>query len=208
MIAIYTWTGDSFAPLPRFAKACDKTFVVHERYQMEAIEERSAVSHRHFFAALHDAWLNLGEEDAEHFQTSEHLRKWALIKAGFADTRSITCASKAEAQRVAAFIRPMDGFAVVDVREATIKVYTAQSQSMKAMGKEPFQSSKQAVLDIVSGMIGTDRKTLSAQSCVANMSQADMPRQAPQRPKGAPRQPNAISPRAALANARAKQREA
>lgn len=163
MLAIYTWAGDSFAPLPRFTKACDKEFVVGERYQLEAIEERSAVSHRHFFASLHEAWLNLNENDAERFQTSEHLRKWALIKAGFADERSITCASKAEAQRVAAFIRPLDGFAIVDVREATIKVYTAQSQSLKAMGETEFQRSKQAVLDIVAAMIGVDPKTLQSQ---------------------------------------------
>lgn len=164
MIAIYTWAGDGFTPLPRFAKACDKEFVVGERYQIEPIEERSAVSHRHYFAALHDAWVNLPEDQAGHFATSEHLRKYALIKAGFADERSLVCASKAEALRVAAFVRPLDEYGIVDVREATVKVYTAQSQSTKAMGKAEFQRSKTAVLDIIAAMIGVDTETLKKQA--------------------------------------------
>lgn len=180
MIAVYTWAGDGFTPLPRFAKACDKEFVVGQRYHMEAIEERSAVSHRHYFAAIHDAWLNLPEGEAERFPSSEHLRKWALIKAGFADERSVVCASNAEANRIAAFIRPFDGYGVVVVREATVKVYSAQSQSLKAMGKVEFQRSKQAVLDIVAALIGVDAKALSQQSGVAEAHRA-----APQEPTGA-----------------------
>lgn len=179
MIAIYTWTGDSFAPLPRFARACDKEFVVHERYQMEAIEERSAVSHRHYFAALHDAWLNLPEGEAEQFPTSEHLRKWALIKSGFADERSVVCGSKAEARRVGSFVRGVDGYAIIIVHDATVKLYTAQSQSLKAMGKVQFQRSKQAVLDLVAGMIGTDTKMLSSQSGVAETTHPERLAEAP-----------------------------
>lgn len=161
---VYNWDGDAMKPLARFAKVANKQFVVHENYRMEIVEERSQSSHSHYFASLSEAWNNLRDEDAERFQTVEHLRKFALIKAGFADERSIVCASKAEAQRVAAFIRPMDDYAIVVVREATIKVFTAKSQSMRAMGKADFQASKSAVLDIVSAMIGVDSKTLAAQS--------------------------------------------
>jgi hypothetical protein len=74
----------------------------------------------------------------EEFPTAEVLRKKMLIRAGYADERSIVCASKAEAQRVAAFVKPMDEYAVVTVREAVVRVYTAQSQSIKAMGAKPF----------------------------------------------------------------------
>ena len=85
------------------------------------------------------------------------------IKCGYADERSIVCSSKAEAQRVAAFIRPMDSFALVTVHElsALVRVYTAQSQSMKAMGKRQFQESKTAVLDYVAGLIGTSAEALA-----------------------------------------------
>jgi hypothetical protein len=158
---LYQWDGEAMAPLPRFAKHADKQFVVGLTYPLVVHEQRSRETHSHFFAAMHDYWLNLPEDQAERFVTEEHLRKWCLIKAGFADERSIVCASKAEAARVAAFIRPMDTYAVVDVREATIRVYTAQSQSIRAMGKKDFQASKQAVLEICEAMVGA-RVTLPA----------------------------------------------
>jgi len=157
---VYTWTGDSFEPLKRFQKACDEAFVIGERYTLEEVKERSQKTHSHYFASLNEAWLNLREDAAERFPSSEHLRKWALIRTGFHDQRSIVAASKAEAQRIAAFLKPMDEFAVVVVSECTVTVYTARSQSRKAMGADVFQKSKQAVLELVATMIGTDTRTL------------------------------------------------
>lgn len=158
---IFTWTGEAMEPLPRFAKLCDQQFVVGETYPLVIQENRSRASHDHYFAAIHDAWLNLPDHIAEHFPTEEHLRKYALIKAGHSDERSQVCSSKAEAQRTAAFIKPMDSYAIVVVRESTVRVYTAQSQSMRAMGKEVFQRSKSEVLDIISSMIGVDAGALN-----------------------------------------------
>lgn len=152
---ICTWDGEAFAPLPRFARLADQHFVIGEEYPLVVHEQRSMASHGHFFAVLQNAWQNLPEAEAARFPSAEHLRKWALIRAGYADERSIVCASKAEAQRVAAFVRPMDDFAVVVVSEAVVKVYTAQSQSMRAMGRKAFAESKQAVLDVLAGMLGT-----------------------------------------------------
>lgn len=76
----------------------------------------------------------------------EHLRKYALIRTGHRDERTIVCASKAEARRVAAFVKPLDEFALVLVNEASVSVYTAKSQSLRAMGKTAFQQSKDDVL--------------------------------------------------------------
>lgn len=157
---IYQWTGDSMVPQARFAKACDRAFVVGQHYRLIPHEERSMASHRHYFSAVNDAWTNLPDHLAERFPTSESLRKWALIKAGYRDERSIVAASKAEAQRLAAFVRPMDDFAVVVVSEATVSVYTAKSQSVRAMGKATFEASKSAVLDVLAGMVGVDTATL------------------------------------------------
>ena len=119
-------------------------------------------SHRFYFASVNEAWKNLPEDMAERYPTSDHLRKWALIKAGYRDERSIVASSKAEALRIAAFIRPMDEYAVVVVREAVVRVYTAKSQSTRAMGKAEFGASKEKVLDILSAMIGTSRDALVA----------------------------------------------
>lgn len=161
---IFEWTGEAMVPLPRFRKAADEAFVVHERYRMTIEEERSMRSHRHYFAMLHDAWMNLPEDQAERFPTSEHLRKWCLIRAGYSDERSIVCASKAEAQRVAAFIRPIDSYAIVTVSEAVVRVFTAQSQSVKAMGHKVFQQSKDKVLEIAAGLIGVSPDTLAREA--------------------------------------------
>lgn len=150
------WDGESFAPMSQhWARQADKHFVVGEVYTLEVREERSALSHRHYFASIHEAWQNLPEAIAERFPTPEHLRKFALIRAGCRDERSISCASKAEALRLAAFIRPMDDFAIVVTDGAMVTVYTAKSQSMRAMSKQEFQKSKDAVLDFIAGLIGT-----------------------------------------------------
>ena len=155
-----TWDGDNFQPLRRFRKTCDALFIIGCRYRVQIEEERSAKSHAHFFATLHDLWLSLPDDQAERFQSVEALRKYALIKGGFADSRQFVAASKAEAQRLAAFIRPCDEYALIQVREATVTVWTAQSQSRKAMGAKDFQRSKEAVLEYASSLIGVSPSQL------------------------------------------------
>lgn len=158
---LFNWDGEVMRPATgEWARRADKVFVVGERYRLVEEHERSSISHRHYFASVEESWGNLPENIAEQWPTSEHLRKWALVKAGYADERSIVCSSKAEAQRVAAFIKPMDAYAVVTVREAVVRVYTAKSQSMRAMGRADFQASKTAVLDILAGLVAVTPKQL------------------------------------------------
>ena len=154
----FVWDGEHMVPdRPRQA---DKEYCVGERYRLGVIEERSGNSHRHYFAALNEAHTNLPEHLADQFPTMEGLRKFALIQTGFRDERSIPCSSKAEALRVAAFVKPMDEYAVVVTAGATVTVLTAKSQSQKAMGAEAFKRSKDAVLEYVSAMIDVSRKAL------------------------------------------------
>jgi len=158
----YRWTGDSFAPLPGFAAACDEAFAIGKVYRLEEAQDRSQASHNHFFAIISEAWSNLPDHLAERFATAEHLRKWSLVKAGYHDSRTLVASSKAEAQRLAAFVRPLDEFAIVTVTEATVTVYTAQSQSVRAMGREAFQKSKDGVLHVLAEMLGTTPDALAA----------------------------------------------
>jgi hypothetical protein len=151
---VFRWSGEAMEVLPRFAREADKRFVVGQTYVLEEIQERSAASHRHYFAAINEAFLNLPESIAAQWATSEHLRRFCLIKAGFHNHRSIVASSKAEARRLAAFVKPMDEFAIVSVNECVVNVYTAQSQSHRAMGKQDFQRSKDAVLEILNDLIG------------------------------------------------------
>lgn len=155
------YEGDGeFHAIGRSRLACDKDFVVGEIYTLAEIHERTAKSHRHYFAALREAWQNLPEPLARRFATPEHLRRHALIKTGYFDSHSIACQSQIEAHRIAAFLRPVDEFAVIVVKHATITRFTAKSQSYGAMNKTEFQTSKDAVLDHVAAMIGVSRQEL------------------------------------------------
>lgn len=156
----FQWDGEAMRVRPSFQKRADELFCVGETYTMEALEERSAASHRHYFAAINEAWANLPDHLAEQYPTSEHLRKGALIRAGYRDERSIVCASRAEALRVAAFVKPLDTYALVTVTEAVVRVFTAQSQSQKAMGKDLFLKSKADVLETLAAMIGVQTAAL------------------------------------------------
>ena len=157
------WNGEAFIPASHAqSRVADQDYVVGERYRIAPLQERSQRSHAHYFACINESWRNLPDKLAERFSTPEHLRKFALIKAGFRDERSVTCASKAEALRVAAFVRDVDNYAIVVVHEATVIHYTAKSQSLRAMGKKDFQDSKDKVLQIISDMIGVQPATLQA----------------------------------------------
>ena len=154
----YRWNGEAMVPLvPRVAQ---EMYEEGRTYWLEPWEPASQASRGHYFASLKEGWDNLPEHLAERFPTPEHLRKFLLIRAGYHDERTIVAASKAQAQRIAGFVRPMDEFAVVTVREATVGVYTAKSQSARAMGRKAFQKSKSDVLDALSDLIGVERRTL------------------------------------------------
>lgn len=146
------WDGEAF--IPRRPRLADEDFVVGQEYVFVEHHERSTASHAHYFAAINEAWQSLPDDLLAEYPNAEALRKKMLIRAGYADERSIVCANKAEAQRIAAFVRPMDSHAVVIVKDAVVRVYTAQSQSYKAMGKKDFQESKDKVLDAINDLLG------------------------------------------------------
>ncbi len=162
---IYTWTGE--AMVPAYPRIADGLYTVGERYKLEIIEERTRKTHAHYFACLHDIWMNLPEDLAEEFPTEDHLRKKALIRVGYADEQSFVCSSHAEAVRFMAFLKPIDSFAVITVSRNVVKRWTAQSQSVKAMGKKTFQDSKQKVLDYCSGLIGVTTETIAKNAGMA-----------------------------------------
>jgi hypothetical protein len=157
------WTGEHFVPADLYwARQANNRFTIGALYPLEAREDRSSASHRHYFAALHQAWDNLPLETIERWPTPEHLRRWALIKCGYANERSIVCASPEEARSVAAFIAPFDDFAIVMAREAVVSVFTAKSQSVGAMDKKTFEESKSKVLEYIASLIGASARTLTA----------------------------------------------
>lgn len=148
------FNGEALVPDQRTLDYCRRELGDGEMITLERNEEISAQSRGHYFASLNEAWNQLPEQEAARFPTMEHLRAWALIRCGYCDERSISCESRQEAATIAAFVKPLNNYAIVDVRENVVRVFTAKSQSNRAMTKKEFGESKQAVLDIVSALVG------------------------------------------------------
>ena len=156
----FVWDAEAeaFRPTPRFLKHANETFVDTEMYRFDIVEERSLASHNHFFAALHDLWLNLPDHLAIQFPTEAILRKHALIMSGFRRERKFAMSTKEDARKLAAGLRPQtieDDYAIISVAGTVVVEWKAMSQSYKAMPeKGQFQRSKEAVLGFARDLIG------------------------------------------------------
>jgi len=158
---IYEWTGETFKPLPHYAKRCDAELVVGERYRLEAVAERSRVSHNHQFAAIDEAWHQLPEHLLAAYPSPEHLRKHALIRAGYCLMQHHACATRAEALRTAELVRAREPYSIVESRGNVVTIYTARSQSRRAMpSRKEFEDSKQKALAWVANLIGVTLQEL------------------------------------------------
>ncbi len=127
---------------------------------------RSEASHKHQFAWIKDAWASLPEAEAMQpwAETPETLRKHALIATGFHRLYTLDCGSNAAALRVKAeLIRAetkAEGYALGSITGPVVRIWTPESQSYRAMGKERFQESKEAVLGWIAGKIGVSPEEL------------------------------------------------
>jgi hypothetical protein len=158
---LFQWNGEAMVPHRRFQAECDRSFVVGENYRLVEHNDRSAASHNHEFAFVAEAWAQLPEHLSEQFKTPEHLRKRALIDAGYFNQQEVDAGSHAAALRVANFIASMDEYSVVVVRGPIVVVRKPKSQSRRAMGAKDFQESKQAILEIISTLIGVKPEALT-----------------------------------------------
>ncbi len=157
----FRWMNGSMVPLNRFfADRAAKQFEPGREYVLVPKEGRSIESHNHYFLKLHEAWLNLDEKYTDEIPSEDHLRAWALVKAGFAERHTIKCASHDDALRTAAIAASRDKIRIIEINDCLVTIWIPESQSMKEMGKERFQASKTAVLDIVSAMARTTREEL------------------------------------------------
>lgn len=147
-------------PQPRFHALARKQYVVGECYVLGVNQERSMASHRHYQACVEEAWRNLPEDKLERYPTKDHLRKWALIKAGYYDERTVICESRKQALTLVPLIELLDEFSITILKGTVVKVYKAKSQKMESMGREEFEKSKADVLAILSETIGVSRKQL------------------------------------------------
>lgn len=148
------WDGDAFRPSSAMhAHRAREAFGAGEIVLLNVQNERSMISHRHFFATLHDLWANLPERLAgqDYAKSPDTLRKRALIATGFANVETIVCGSKAAAERVAAYVgvlaTKVHGYAITEAAGNVARCWTPQTQSVAGMGAKEFQRSKTAVLE-------------------------------------------------------------
>lgn len=148
----FEWDGEVMRP--RYPKLADREYAVGERVSLAPYLGRSELSHKHEFAWLKEAWANLPEDIADEFPTPEHLRKRALIAAGYYREEIIDASTNAAALRVAGYAKRKDEFAVTVVRGPIVVIREAESQSRRAMGAKRFQESKTAIMEVIADMIG------------------------------------------------------
>ena len=123
----FTWDAEACVMVPKWPRLAAGRFTGCEDYLLAPVEPRSDASHRHEFAWLREAWKNLPEDMADEFPTPEHLRKWALIRAGYFNETLLDVGSNAAALRVASHLRARDDFAHVVVRGPLVVERTAKT---------------------------------------------------------------------------------
>lgn len=151
---LFIWDGEAKVMRPRVVGLASQRFVNGETYALIDVEDRSVKSHDHEFAWLSEAWKSLPEHLTELYPTATHLRKRALIQAGFYNETIIDAGSNAAALRVAVAIRSLDEFALVFVRNVFVVRREAKSQSRRSMDKAEFQASKDGLMVVVAELLG------------------------------------------------------
>jgi len=138
------------------ATRCDKALTIGEVLTWEKIQFRSMKSHDHFFVCVDESWKNLPEAIAGEYPNSETLRKRILIKAGYCTESHFIFRDTKEAIANCAFMLSLDEYLMFEISGNIVKVWKAESQSLKAMGAKRFQESKEKVLELLSDLIGAD----------------------------------------------------
>jgi hypothetical protein len=152
-------------PLDRFGNVCRRQYHDGEEYPLVPLEARSRKSHNAFFAAINEGFDNLPESLAARWPTSEHMRKWLLIECGWFDEKEFEFDNQRYANSLGAFIRTEDEFARISIhkvadRKWRVIVRRAKSQAAANMGKQSFEDSKKAVLELLEHMVGVAKGDL------------------------------------------------
>lgn len=146
-------------PLKRFATLCARQFELDEDYPLGPVEGVPSRSRAAIFAQVHDTWDNLPEDD-KRFPSEEHLRKVALVRAGWAFHSQTVLDTEADAQRFAIGLRKVDAYAVIKVSDCTVDVWVAKSIAAGQIGAEEFAAVKKKALAWLASLTGSTPEEL------------------------------------------------
>lgn len=161
---LFKWQDGALHPL---SHRVAEQFAEGEMYRMVAIAERSAKTHKHFFAVVKDVWSNLPDSERlshdprtgeviDRFPSPEHLRKWALVECGYSEDNTMVFESSAAARRAAILCRKLDPYCRVAVRGCVVLLRTAKSITDMSKAKD-FQEMKTKVFHKFEDMLGSRR---------------------------------------------------
>jgi hypothetical protein len=153
---MFHWNDYVMRPLGRDLQAARKRFKAGYIYWLTEEPPRTEASHRHYFAAVNEAWNSLPERFRDEWWavSAEHLRKYALIMTGHCKTTSIACKNANLALYAMLEFRERDHYSMVSCDNYTVHWSTALSQDERHMKKKAFEKSKQDVLDYLAQLIG------------------------------------------------------
>lgn len=157
----FVWDGARMVPLDRFRNLAARQYRAGCEYVLVQWRGRSKESHNHYFACIKTAWENLPESVAASFPSPEYLRKWCLVKEGYADHTQVVVDDADQAAKLVMLARNLDPYAVIRVRENIVDIWRAQSQDHASMGHDAFQESKDKILGRVANMCGLSVKDLT-----------------------------------------------
>lgn len=134
-------------------------------YNVSLAKDRSPESHKQFFAVLADAFYQIPDEKQQ-WTNPEHLRKWCLCKAGWCDQKDTVLTTHDDALKLAAVIKCLDKYAVLNVSGNVVKHWVPKSMKVArgnngGMTAKDFQRVKQDIFDILDDYLGLDHGTLA-----------------------------------------------
>lgn len=163
----HIWSGLHWDPAPQYLRLMQRMHRPGDEVWLgEDKKERSKSSHDALMAEIRDYWENLPEYLHMEFPSDEHLRKRALIVAGYCDMKDLVLESEASAERAAALIGSLEGsqYALVQAVGCVVRVYTARSMKMLknggGMDRRTFQEAKDRVLHLCANAIGLTSEEL------------------------------------------------
>ena len=152
---VCNWNGENFSPIMGHKATAKKQCLTGQSYIFELSEQRSAARHRAYMAFIGQCWASLPEELTRKHPSPDHLRKYALIVTGYCTTQDFVCQSRKEAERTAFALAAMDSdrYAIISIHDCIVRVQRAESQSYRAMGKQRFNESQEAVENYVGELL-------------------------------------------------------
>lgn len=138
----------------------DRKLIVGESYRIDIYNERSSAFHNKYFATIAEAWQHLPDPWDAILPSPTHLRKYALIKAGWCTVATYPLRSDADAIIAVSTAKMEDEYCLAVASGSVLTIYRAKSQRWTAQYAVEFYETAVRVFDVIGGIIGVDPLSL------------------------------------------------